>query len=197
MSDLALNPGPMYVVDSPYEIARWRPLVNWVLYIPHAIIQNAMRTFATTVFLVYWVMLIFTGRLNRGLYGVLAMHERYSERASSHLIGFTEKYPPFDFNLGGRDNHVYAPITVSLPEPPETTSRWAALNLFAAIPHYLFILVLGVAVVLTVIFGWVAVLFTGEWPHALRDFVVRVTNYYLSVWAYVTMAVSDYPKFRI
>jgi hypothetical protein len=25
------------VVDSTYQLARWRPIVNWVLYIPHGI----------------------------------------------------------------------------------------------------------------------------------------------------------------
>ena len=68
---------PRYLVlDSPHELARWRPLVNWVLYIPHAIILDALQILARAVFLVYWLMLIFTGRLHPGLYGVLVMYER-------------------------------------------------------------------------------------------------------------------------
>jgi hypothetical protein len=34
--------------------------VNWVLYIPHAIIINALQILARAVFLVYWLVLIFT-----------------------------------------------------------------------------------------------------------------------------------------
>ena len=34
---------PYLVVESPYQLARWRPLVNWVLYIPHAIILYALQ----------------------------------------------------------------------------------------------------------------------------------------------------------
>jgi hypothetical protein len=51
---------PYLVVDSPYELARWRPLVNWVLYIPHAIIINALQILARAVFLVCSLVLIFT-----------------------------------------------------------------------------------------------------------------------------------------
>ena len=59
----------MYVVDSPYELANWRPLVNWIMYIPHAIILSGLRGLAGAVGFIYWLMLIFTGQLNRSLYG--------------------------------------------------------------------------------------------------------------------------------
>jgi len=39
---------PFLVVDSPYETERWRPLVNWVLYIPHAVILYALRALSPT-----------------------------------------------------------------------------------------------------------------------------------------------------
>ena len=45
--------------------------------------------------------------------------------------------------------------------------------------------------------GWFAVLFTGAWPRAMRDFLVRLGNYGLRVWAYVVMAVTDYPRFGL
>ena len=189
--------GEMYVVDSPYEVQQWRPLVNWVLYIPHAVIQNGLRGFASAVFFIYWLVFLFTGQLNRNLFSVLALHERYSERASSFLMGFTETYPPFDFNMGGADNGAYPPIRVNLPEPPETTSRWAALNFLAAIPHYIVLAVFGVGAFVVAVIGWFAVLFTGAWPQGMRDFIVRYTNYYLRVWAFVVMSVNDYPRFGL
>lgn len=188
---------PMYIVDSPYELARWRPLVNWVLYIPHAIIQYGLRSLAGAVFFVYWVFFVFTGRLNPGLYGVLAMHERYNHRTDSFLLGFSERYPPFDFNLGGADNAAYRPIRVSLPEPPENTPRSAALNFLLAVPHYIVFIFFALAALVVAILGWFAVLFTGAWPQGMRDFLVRVTNYYLRIWAYVSMVVTDYPRFGL
>ena len=186
---------PYLVVDSPYQLARWRPLVNWVLYIPHAIILNALQVLARVVFLVYWLMLIFTGKLHPGLYGVMAMYERYGSRAGGFLIGYSETYPPFDFNTDTVDNNAYPSVRLALPPVPESVPRSAALNVFKAIPHYIVLIfyVIGAAVVAVI--GWFAVLFTGAWPQGMRDFLVRVGNYYYRVWTYVTMVENAYPKF--
>lgn len=185
------------VVDSPYEMARWRPLVNWVLYIPHAIIINALQILARAVFLVYWLMLIFTGKLHPGLYGVMAMHERYSARADGFLIGYSETYPPFDFNTNTDDNNAYPPIRLTLPSTPESVPRSAALNVVKAIPHYIVLMIYAIGAVAVAVIGWFAVLLTGAWPHGMRAFLVRVSNYYFRIWTYVTMVENGYPKFAL
>ncbi len=76
--------------------------MNWVFYIPHAIILYGLQILARVVFLVYRVMFVFTGKLHPGLYGVIAMNERYNARASGFLVGFSETYPPFDFGTAPR-----------------------------------------------------------------------------------------------
>ncbi len=186
-----------YVVDAPYEIARWRPLVNWLLFVPHAIILYGLRALAGVVGLIYWLVLLFTGKLNRSLYGMMVLYERYSARATGFLVGFSEQYPPFDFPTGGTDNAAYPPIRLELPEPPATGSRKLALNFLLAIPHYLVLAVIGIGVALAAIGAWFAVLFTGRWPQGLRDFIVRFNNYYYRVWLYSTMVETDYPKFGL
>lgn len=188
---------PYLVVDSPYELARWRPLVHWVLYIPHGIILNPLQTLSRAVFFVYWLMLIFTGKLHPGLYGLMAMYERYNARASGFLVGYSETYPPFDFNASTADNNTYPPIRLTLPPVPESVPRSAALNVLKAIPHFVVLAVyfLGAAVVAFI--GWFAVLFTGAWPRGMRAFVVRVSNYYFRVWTYVAMVENDYPPFGL
>ena len=188
---------PYLVVDSPYGLARWRPLVNWVLYLPHAIIVNALQVLSRAAFLVYWLMLVFTGKLHRGLYGVMVMHERYNARAVGFLCGFSEVYPPFDFSTDTTDNTAYAPVRLTLPPVPESVPRSAALNIVKAIPHYIVLLIYFVGAAVAALIGWFAVLFTGRWPRGLRDFLVRVSNYYYRVWTYVTMVENAYPKFGL
>ena len=195
MSDPGSADGPYLVVDSPYEIANWRPLVHWVLAIPHLAVVNVLQAVARLLFFIYWVIFVFTGNLHRGLYDMLALHERYSARANGFLLGYSEAYPPFDFDMGPEDNGAYPPVTLSLPEPPETPPRVAALNWLLAIPHYLVLVVFGIGAALAAIIAWFAVLFTGAWPSGLRDFVVRVSNYYYRIWSYVVMVENDYPKF--
>lgn len=187
----------MLIVDSPYEVANWRPLVHWVMYIPHAIIVSVLRTVAYVVFVFYWVALLVTGRLQPGMYGLLAMYERYQQRAGGFLLAYTELYAPFDFDTGVTDNGSYPPIRVNLPEPPESTPRVAALNFILAIPHYVVVVVLGIVAFVVAIIGWFAVLFTGAWPQGMRDFLVKFGNYYLRVWVYVAMVETKYPRFGL
>lgn len=188
---------PYLVVDSPYEIARWRPLVNWVLFIPHGVILYALQILARAVFLVYWLMLLFTGKLHPGLYRVMAMYERYNARATGFLCGFSETYPPFDFTNDTMDNNAYPPVRLHLPPVPASVPRSSVLNVFKAIPHYIVLMVFFIGAAFVAIAGWFAVLFTGRWPEGMRGFLVRVSNYQYRIWTYVTMVENDYPAFGL
>lgn len=186
-----------YVVDSPTEVARWRPLVHWLLFIPHAVILYGLRALVCVVALMYWLVLVFTGRLDRNLFGMMALYERYNARAIGFLLGFSEESPPFDFRMGGADNDAYSPITLNLPEPAERGSRKLALNVLLAIPHYVVLAVFAVTAIVAAAIAWFAVLFTGRWPQGLRNFLIRVNNYYYRVWLYATMVDSEYPRFGL
>ena len=188
---------PFLVVDSPYETERWRPLVNWVLYIPHAVILYALRALSQVVFFVYWLMFIFTGTLHPGLYGLMVMDERYNARAGGFLVGWSQQYPPFEFTNTPADNSGYPAVRLNLPSVPASVPRSAALNVFKAIPHFivLFVFLIGAAVVAVI--GWFAVLFTGAWPQGMRGFLVRVSNYQYRIWTYVTMVENTYPTFGL
>ena len=186
-----------YTVDTDLRCDNWRPLVNWLLYIPHGIIVWALEYIMGVIFLVYWLGLVVTGRLNSGLYGFMAMYERYQTRANSFLVGFSSDYPAFDFTPGPSDNGAHPGIGLELPEIDEQPSRLAAFNVVLAIPHYLWFLVLAVVALLAAIGGWFAVLFAGSWPPGLRRFLVRVTNYYYRIWVYVLMVRPGYPGFGV
>ena len=192
-----IDPGTYLTVDSPHEVARWRPLVHWLMAIPHFIVLHAFRALAGVVFVIYWFVLLFTGRLNSGLYGLMTMYERYNARVGGFFLGYTERYAPFDFNGGPADNSVYPPVVLELPPVPETASRKSLFNVLLAIPHYLMLVVYAIAAIAVAIFGWFAVLFTGRWPSGGRSFLVRVANYYHRVWTYVAMVEPSYPSFSL
>ncbi len=195
---MTMSQRPSYlVVDSPYELPRWRPLVNWVLYIPHAIILYALQILARAVFLIYWLVLIFTGKLNSGLYSMMAMYERYNARATGFLVGWSQTYAPFEFTTDPSDNNSYPAVRLNLPAVPESVSRSAALNVLKAIPHYILLMIYFIGAAVVAIISWFAVLFTGVWPQGMRAFLVRVSNYQYRIWTYVTMVDNDYPKFGL
>ena len=186
-----------YVVDSPYEVARWRPLVNWILAIPHLVIGAVLGYLSMVVIFFYWWALLFTGRVNPGMYGVLTMVERYNVRAEAFLLGFSQTYPPFAFKTGADDDNTYPDVTLNLPAPPASTPRRALFNWLLAIPHYIVLTLLAIAAFVVLILGWFAVLFTGAWPQGMRDFLVRLSNYNYRVWVYAAMVETSYPKFGL
>ncbi len=198
MNEMTMSQRPSYlVVDSPYELPRWRPLVNWVLYIPHAIILYALQILARAVFLIYWLVLIFTGKLNSGLYSMMAMYERYNARATGFLVGWSQTYAPFEFTTDPSDNNSYPAVRLNLPAVPESVPRSAALNVLKAIPHFILLMIYFIGAAVVAIISWFAVLFTGVWPQGMRAFLVRVSNYQYRIWTYVTMVDNDYPKFGL
>ena len=61
---------------------------------------------------------------------------------------------------------------------PEVLNRWMPLyKWFLAIPHYVVLFGLWVAAVVVIIAGLVAVVVSGEYPVALRNFLVGVYRY--------------------
>ena len=66
--------------------------------------------------------------------------------------------------------------------------KWVIL-----IPHYLVLCILGIAVVIVRFSSPVfAVLFTGEWPDGMRDFVIGVYRWRERVHTYLFMLSDEY-----
>ena len=69
---------------------------------------------------------------------------------------------------------------------------------FLAIPHYIVLAFLAVAAVFAWIIAWFAILFTGQYPRGLFDFMVGVGRWVLRVEAYAVLLVTDrYPPFSL
>ncbi len=69
---------------------------------------------------------------------------------------------------------------------------------FLAIPHYIVLLFLGIAAIVSIVIAWFAILFTGRYPRGLFDFVVGVFRWCLRVVAYVFLLTTDrYPPYSL
>jgi hypothetical protein len=85
------------------------------------------------------------------------------------------------------------------PDVPRELNRWLPLvKWFLAIPHFIVLLFLYVAVVVVVLIAWVAILFTGRYPRGMFDFVEGVMRWQNRVVAYALLLVTDrYPPFSL
>ncbi len=183
--------------DADRQITRWRPLVQWLLAIPHLVIAWALRTLRQVLTLISFFAVLFTEQIPRPIFDAIVMTYRYEWRAMSYALFMHEDYPPFDFDLSADDDGAEPHTSVRLAYPGNLT-RWKPLyKWFLAIPQYFVVIGLFIAGCLGVIGGFFAVLFTGEYPQGIRNFLVDAYRYALRVEAYVGFLTDRYPPFSL
>jgi hypothetical protein len=118
--------------------------------------------------------------------------QRFSSRVSAFLLLLRDEYPATDDQQAVRLDFPY-------PDVPRDLNRWLPLvKWLLALPHYLVLAVLGLAVVVAVVVAWFAILVTGRYPRGLFDFVVGTMRWGLRVAGYAVFLVTDrYPPFRL
>jgi hypothetical protein len=179
------------------HITRWRPLVQWLFAIPQLMIARALSAVRGVLTLISLFTVLFTERIPRPLFDMIAMTYRYEWRAMSYAMFLHEDYPPFDFEPAATDDGV-EPHTMLAITYPEHLNRWKPLyKWILAIPHYFVLVVLAIGAVFGLIGGFFAVLFTGEYPEGIRDYLVDVYRYGLRVSAYIGLLTDEYPPFTV
>ena len=88
-------------VDLPYpdvkkDLNRWKPLVKWILVIPHIIVL--IFIFIAVVFCTVftWFAILLTGRYPKGIFDFVEGFLRWSLRVNAYVFLLTtDEYPPF------------------------------------------------------------------------------------------------------
>jgi bacteriorhodopsin len=183
--------------EADRHISRWRPLVQWLLAVPHLMVAQALNTLRQVLTMISLFTVLFTKQIPRPLFDAIAMTYRYEWRAVSYALFLHVDYPPFSFTADAADDGAEPHTALSLTYPGEL-NRWKPLyKWFLAIPHYVVALALAVAAAGAVVVGFFAVLFTGQFPLGPRDFIVKAWRYGLRVQAYVGLLTDQYPPFAL
>lgn len=206
-------------VDYPEKLDRASTFLRWLLIIPIAIILGLVsgtgETVTNTVFLneageiikttrdtagglasglasATALMILFRQRYPRWWFDFSREVTRFSARVAAYGALLTDQYPS---TVEEQSVH----LDIDYPDVEADLNQLLPLfKWFLAIPHYFVLSFLWVGAVFAVIAAWFAILFTGEYPKGLFDYVVGVARWSLRVAAYAFLLVTDeYPPFSL
>jgi hypothetical protein len=192
------SPYPLTIdVATPPQIERWRPLVHWLLAIPHLILLGLYGFVAAIVGVIAWVAALFTGQVPEGLANFLTSYLRYSWRVYSFYFGLRTTYPAFSAPSGYADpGDDPAVLNIQPPQGPMSRLRVFFRGIIL-IPQFIVLYVVGIAFGVVGLIAWFAVLFTGVWPEGLRNFALGFFRWEFRVLGYYYLLTDVYPPFSL
>ncbi len=118
--------------------------------------------------------------------------QRFANRVGIYLALMDDRYPSTDDRQSVHLDYTY-------PDAQHDLNRWLPLvKWFLAIPHFIVLFFLDIAVIVVVIIAWFAILFTGRYPRGIFDFVEGVIRWHNRVIAYAFVLITDqYPPFSL
>jgi hypothetical protein len=138
------------------------------------------------------LMIVFRQRYPRWWFDFARELTRFALRIWIYFLLLTDLYPS---TVDEQAVH----LEIDYPDVEKDLNRWMPLvKWLLVIPHYIVLVLLFVAVLVSTVMAWFAILFTGRYPRGLFDFVVGVQRWALRVGAYALLLVTDrYPPFSL
>jgi hypothetical protein len=212
---------PIDVEVAPLERQhRLKTLFRIVLAIPALIIVGAIRSggFGTraggenegrntysfsfevglllTCALLGWFVSLARGRMPQGLRNALAWGLGYSAQVGAYLFVLSDRYPNSDPGatgvLGIPPEH---PIRLRVEDDLRRSRVTVFFRLLLFIPHLVWLVLWGIAVVVTVILNWFATLALGRSPRLFHRFLSAYLRYQTHVFAFLTLIANPFPGF--
>ena len=180
-------------------------LFRLILAIPALIILGLFTDSATStsdwqsyasaggfLFLPTLLLLLFRHRYPRWWFDFNAQLLAFVNRVSIYFYLLRDEYP-------STEDRQALNMRVAYPDAKAQLSRWLPLvKWLLAIPHYIVLVFLSIALLVTTIVAWFAILFTGRYPRGLFDFSVGVHRWTTRVLCYSLLLTTDrYPPFRL
>jgi len=190
-------------------------LIKWLLIIPHVIVLVFLGIAFFVLTIVAFFSLLFTGRYPRGIFNFNLGVLRWGWRVNFYAYGAngTDRYPPFTLT----DVPDY-PARLDIAYPEHQRKGLALIGWWlAGIPQYIIAGVFAGSGSVTwttshnswsggaswfgltglvVLVASLVLLFRGDYPRSIFEFVMGLNRWYLRVTAYGLLMTPEYPPFR-
>jgi len=181
---------------SPGKIARWRPLVHWLLVIPHFFVLYVLSLVAAVLTVVAWFAGVFAGKVPEGLQGLIVASLRYSVRVQTYMLFLRGEYPPFNWDTDFADPGTDPRTRFDVVPAIEGRSRLSIFfRYFLLIPHAIVSFFLFIAVYVVSLIGFFAVIILGRWPAGLESFLVGYIRWTARFSAFAYLLTDEFPPF--
>lgn len=166
------------------------------LYIalPHGFLLFFVMIWSQILKIIAFWAILFTGKYPKSLFDFQAGLIRWNIRLSARLYNLSDGYPAF--GIGGSDEY-----TSFEPEYPENVSRGLMLlrfffgSIFVYIPHYFILFFRSIFVSILIFLAFWIVLFTGNYPETMHNWVVGQLRWGTRVGLYMSYMTDKYPAF--
>lgn len=116
---------------------------------------------------------------------------KFSYRVTSYILLLRDEYP-------STDDEQAVHLELTYPDAQILSRGMPLVKWLLAIPHYIVLFFLWIAVSVCWVIAWFAILFTAKYPKGLFDFIVGVLRWWLRVEAYAFLLITDiYPPFSL
>ena len=195
MSDTDTYPVRL-TIDYPEQLDRLTTLIRPIMVLPILVIlflvsgwggnsEVGFSSISGSLFAATALMIVFRQKYPRWWFEFIRELSRFTGRFISYLLLLTDRYPS---TVDEQSYH----LEIDYPDAQSDLNRWYPLfKWLLAIPHFVILLILGIAAFVVTIVAWFAILVTGSYPRPLFDFVVGVFRWTARVMGYSFWLVTD------
>ena len=186
------QPGVLHFnVPYPERLSRLLIFVKWFLAIPHYVVLYVLLFALGITSIIAWFAILFLGYYPRGLWDFAMMVFRWSANITAYVVLLRDEYPPFSGNDGDY------PVRFQMAYPERLSRLLIFVKWLLIIPHLFVLYFLGIAAAVVWVVSWFAILFTGNVPRGMFDFLVGVLRWNYRVTVYHSLLTDAYPPFSL
>jgi ABC-type multidrug transport system fused ATPase/permease subunit len=147
-----------------------------------------------TVAFFAWFACLVLGRMPMGFRNLQAYGLRYVAQVWAYLLLLTDRYPNLDPADPPSTGPLH-PVGLAVEDDLRRSRLTVFFRFLLALPHFIWLILWGVAAFLAGIVGWFAALILGRLPRALHRFLTAYLRYSTHVFSFLFLTANPFPGF--